>query len=324
MSTNLSTIQILDRAKKTLAVESEAIAGCIERLDEHFATWVSRVAEAPGKLVVAGIGKSADIGRKLVATFNSTGTPAAFLHAADALHGDLGLVQKGDVVLCLSKSGNSPEIKVLLPLLRGLGVEVIALTGNLEGYLASAADFVLDATVSHEACPHDLAPTASTAAQLALGDAFAMCLMEVRGFTATDFAASHPGGALGKRLYIRVSDLLDATRKPAVAPNAPLSEVVLSMSAGRFGATVVVGSDEQVLGIVTDGDLRRALESGFAENVTAADLMTASPRTVPPTALAVEAFRTMETASITSLVVVEGGRFAGLVHLHDILREGIF
>lgn len=324
MSTNLSTIQILDRAKKTLAVESEAIAGCIERLDEHFATWVSRVAEAPGKLVVAGIGKSADIGRKLVATFNSTGTPAAFLHAADALHGDLGLVQKGDVVLCLSKSGNSPEIKVLLPLLRGLGVEVIALTGNLEGYLASAADFVLDATVSHEACPHDLAPTASTAAQLALGDAFAMCLMEVRGFTATDFAASHPGGALGKRLYIRVSDLLDATRKPAVAPNAPLSEVVLSMSAGRFGATVVVGPDEQVLGIVTDGDLRRALESGFAENVTAADLMTASPRTVPPTALAVEAFRTMETASITSLVVAEGGRFAGLVHLHDILREGIF
>lgn len=324
MSTNLSTIQILDRAKKTLAVESEAIAGCIERLDEHFATWVSRVAEAPGKLVVAGIGKSADIGRKLVATFNSTGTPAAFLHAADALHGDLGLVQKGDVVLCLSKSGNSPEIKVLLPLLRGLGVEVIALTGNLEGYLASAADFVLDATVSHEACPHDLAPTASTAAQLALGDAFAMCLMEVRGFTATDFAASHPGGALGKRLYIRVSDLLDATRKPAVAPSAPLPEVVLSMSAGRFGATVVVGPDEQVLGIVTDGDLRRALESGFADNVTAADLMTASPRTVPPTALAVEAFRTMETASITSLVVVEGGRFAGLVHLHDILREGIF
>jgi arabinose-5-phosphate isomerase len=228
------------------------------------------------------------------------------------------------VVLCLSKSGNSPEIKVLLPLLRGLGVEVIALTGNLEGYLASAADFVLDATVSHEACPHDLAPTASTAAQLALGDAFAMCLMEVRGFTATDFAASHPGGALGKRLYIRVSDLLDATRKPAVAPSAPLPEVVLSMSAGRFGATVVVGPDEQVLGIVTDGDLRRALESGFADNVTAADLMTASPRTVPPTALAVEAFRTMETASITSLVVVEGGRFAGLVHLHDILREGIF
>lgn len=324
MSTNLSTIQIVDRAKKTLAVESEAIAGCIERLDDGFAAWVSRVAEAPGKLVVAGIGKSADIGRKLVATFNSTGTPAAFLHAADALHGDLGLVQKGDVVLCLSKSGNSPEIKVLLPLLRGLGVEVIALTGNLEGYLASAADFVLDATVSHEACPHDLAPTASTAAQLALGDAFAMCLMEVRGFTATDFAASHPGGALGKRLYIRVSDLLDATRKPAVAPSAPLPEVVLSMSAGRFGATVVVGPDEQVLGIVTDGDLRRALESGFADNVTAADLMTASPRTVAPTTLAVEAFRTMESASITSLVVVEGERFAGLVHLHDILREGIF
>lgn len=324
MSTNLSTIQIIDRAKKTLAVESEAIAGCIERLDERFAAWVSRVAETPGKLVVAGIGKSADIGRKLVATFNSTGTPAAFLHAADALHGDLGLVQKGDVVLCLSKSGNSPEIKVLLPLLRGLGVEVIALTGNLEGYLASAADFVLDATVSHEACPHDLAPTASTAAQLALGDALAMCLMEVRGFTATDFAASHPGGALGKRLYIRVSDLLDATRKPAVAPSAPLPEVVLSMSAGRFGATVVIGPDEQVLGIVTDGDLRRALEHGFADNVTAADLMTASPRTVALETLAVEAFRTMESASITSLVVVEGERFAGLVHLHDILREGIF
>ena len=324
-------MDVLNRAKKTIALESQAIAKCADRLDAQFAEWVGRIHQGRGRLVVAGIGKSADIGRKLVATFNSTGQPSAFLHAADALHGDLGLVQEGDIVMCISKSGNSPEIKVLLPLLKSLDVPIIALTGNREGTLATMADFILDASVDEEACPHNLAPTTSTAVQLALGDALAMCLMEVRGFTVRDFAASHPGGALGKRLYTRVEDLLDPERRPTVGPEAPLAEVVLSMSAGRYGATVVTEMQRgagQVIGIVTDGDLRRALETGLVSDLasgqTAAQLMSPSPQTIAPTDLAVEAFQRMEAASITSLVVVDGERYLGLVHLHDILREGIF
>lgn len=317
-------MDLLNRAKLTLKIESEAIAGCINRLDASFAEWVERIHASSGRLIVAGIGKSADIGRKLVATFNSTGTQAAFLHAADALHGDLGLVQSGDIVLCISKSGNSPEIKMLIPLLKSISTPIVALTGNLEGDLALAADFVLDASVTREACPHNLAPTASTAAQLALGDALAMCLMEARGFSAGDFAASHPGGALGKRLYTRVSDLLDADRKPAVSSNASLESVVLSMSEGRYGATVVTDDGQRILGIVTDGDLRRGLERGLATGQTAGDLMTPNPQTISPSALAVEAFQWMEAASITSLVVSEEDKYLGLIHLHDILREGIF
>lgn len=317
-------MDLLNRAKLTLKIESEAIAGCINRLDASFAEWVERIHASSGRLIVAGIGKSADIGRKLVATFNSTGTQAAFLHAADALHGDLGLVQSGDIVLCISKSGNSPEIKMLIPLLKSISTPIVALTGNPEGDLALAADFVLDASVTREACPHNLAPTASTAAQLALGDALAMCLMEARGFSAGDFAASHPGGALGKRLYTRVSDLLDADRKPAVSSNASLESVVLSMSEGRYGATVVTDDGQRILGIVTDGDLRRGLERGLATGQTAGDLMTPNPQTISPSALAVEAFQWMEAASITSLVVSEEDKYLGLIHLHDILREGIF
>ena len=317
-------MDLINRAKLTLRIESEAIAGCIDRLDSSFAEWVERIRTSSGRLIVSGIGKSADIGRKLVATFNSTGTQAAFLHAADALHGDLGLVQSGDIVLCISKSGNSPEIKMLIPLLKSINTPIVALTGNMEGDLAQAADFVLDASVKREACPHNLAPTASTAAQLALGDALAMCLMEARGFSAGDFAASHPGGALGKRLYTRVSDLLDTERKPAVPANASLESVVLSMSEGRFGATVVTDDDQRILGIVTDGDLRRGLEKGLATGQTAEDLMTPNPQSISPSALAVEAFQWMEAASITSLVVSEGDAYLGLIHLHDILREGIF
>lgn len=317
-------MDLINRAKLTLRIESEAIAGCIDRLDSSFAEWVERIRTSSGRLIVSGIGKSADIGRKLVATFNSTGTQAAFLHAADALHGDLGLVQSGDIVLCISKSGNSPEIKMLIPLLKSINTPIVALTGNLEGDLAQAADFVLDASVKREACPHNLAPTASTAAQLALGDALAMCLMEARGFSAGDFAASHPGGALGKRLYTRVSDLLDAGRKPAVPANASLESVVLSMSEGRYGATVVTDDAKRILGIVTDGDLRRGLERGLATSQTAADLMTPNPQSISPSALAVEAFQWMEAASITSLVVSDGNKYLGLIHLHDILREGIF
>ena len=317
-------MDLLNRAKLTLKIESEAIAGCINRLDASFAEWVERIHASSGRLIVAGIGKSADIGRKLVATFNSTGTQAAFLHAEDALHGDLGLVQSGDIVLCISKSGNSPEIKMLIPLLKSISTPIVALTGNPEGDLALAADFVLDASVTREACPHNLAPTASTAAQLALGDALAMCLMEARGFSAGDFAASHPGGALGKRLYTRVSDLLDADRKPAVSSNASLESVVLSMSGGRYGATVVTDDGQRILGIVTDGDLRRGLERGLATGQTAGDLMTPNPQTISPSALAVEAFQWMEAASITSLVVSEEDKYLGLIHLHDILREGIF
>jgi arabinose-5-phosphate isomerase len=311
------------RALRTLASEQDAIAALSERIDAGFIEAVRQVLEAPGRLIVTGIGKSAHIANKLVATLNSTGTPAGFMHAAEAIHGDLGLVQKGDVILCISKSGNSPEIKALVPLIKGLGHPLIAMTGQRDGFLAQHADLVLDTTVEREACPHNLAPTASTAAQLAMGDALAMCLMEARGFTADDFATYHPGGALGKRLYTTLGDLVDPERRPAVGPEDSLAEVILAMSAGRTGAAVVL-EGEAIVGIVTDGDLRRALERGGIEGAKAADVMGRAPRVLASDQLAVEAFQIMEAASITQIIVHEGGRYLGLVHLHDLLREGIF
>lgn len=313
----------LKRAEQTLRLESEAIQGLIPRLNSDFEMVVSHLLKLDGRVISTGIGKSGIIAQKLVATLNSTGTPAIFMHAADAIHGDLGLVQKNDVVLCISKSGNSPEIKVLAPLIKSMGVALIGMVGNLDSHLAKTSDFVLNATVDKEACPLDLAPTSSTTAQMALGDALATCLMEGRGFKASDFAQVHPGGALGKRLYIRLGDLMQHDRRPSVNPKSSLQETVLAMSAGRCGATAVVEHDA-LLGIITDGDIRRAMEQGHLSDLTANDIMTSAPKTMQADQLAVEAFQLMEADSISQLIVTRNGEYAGMVHLHDILREGIF
>lgn len=310
------------RAQRTLELESQAIAQLVARLDDAFEAVGERILQLQGRVVMTGIGKSAIIAQKLVATFNSTGTPAVFMHAADAIHGDLGLVQKHDVVICISKSGNSPEIKALSPLIKSRGIPLIGMVGNLDSHLAQQSDYILDTTVSKEACPLDLAPTSSTAAQMALGDALATCLMEARGFKAEDFAEMHPGGALGKRLYTRLNDLLDAQRKPQVAPTSSLSEVVLQMSQGRCGATAVI-DQEQVVGIITDGDLRRHLEATQPATTTAHNLMSSSPKTLEGSHLAVHAFQIMEEHAISQIIVTHEGAYAGMVHLHDLIKEGI-
>jgi arabinose-5-phosphate isomerase len=310
------------RAQRTLELESQAIAQLVARLDDAFEAVGERILQLQGRVVMTGIGKSAIIAQKLVATFNSTGTPAVFMHAADAIHGDLGLVQKDDMVICISKSGNSPEIKALSPLIKSRGIQLIGMVGNLDSHLAQQSDYILDTTVSEEACPLDLAPTSSTAAQMALGDALATCLMEARGFKAEDFAEMHPGGALGKRLYTRLNDLLDAQRKPQVTPTSSLSEVVLQMSQGRCGATAVI-DQEQVVGIITDGDLRRHLETAQSATTTAQDLMSSAAKTLEGSHLAVHAFQIMEEHAISQIIVTHEGAYTGMVHLHDLIKEGI-
>lgn len=312
----------IERARHTLELESQAIAQLVDQLDGSFQRVGELVLNLKGRVIMTGIGKSAIIAQKLVATFNSTGTPAVFMHAADAIHGDLGLVQQNDAVLCISKSGNSPEIKALSPLIKSRGIPLIGMVGNLESHLAKQSDFILDTTVSKEACPLDLAPTSSTAAQMAMGDALATCLMEARGFKAEDFAEMHPGGALGKRLYTRLSDLVDAQRAPKVTPQSSLADVVLQMSQGRCGATAVL-EEGTVIGIVTDGDLRRHLEARGSSDVEARNLMSASPKTLEAEHLAVHAFQVMEEHAISQIIVTEGGAYAGMVHLHDLIKEGI-
>jgi arabinose-5-phosphate isomerase len=274
--------------------------------------------------VVSGIGKSALVGRKIVATLNSTGTPALFMHAADAIHGDLGNVQKGDIVLCISKSGDSPEIKVLVPLLKSMGNTLIGMVSNLKGYLAKNSDMLLRTPIEKEACPNNLAPTSSTTAQLAMGDALAVALMECRGFTSSDFAKYHPGGALGKKLYVTIGDLIEESEKPEVAPSTPIKDVIISISRGRVGAVAVM--DKTILkGIITDGDIRRMLERGSNLLKTkASDIMGVNPKTIESSELAVAGFQIMESNSITQLIVVKNGKYKGIVHLHDILKEGIF
>jgi arabinose-5-phosphate isomerase len=318
-------MQLRERGAHTLRLESQEIARLAERLDDRFAEAVIAMGNCTGRVVVTGIGKSAHIGAKITATLNSTGTPALFMHAAEAIHGDLGLIQPGDVILCISKSGNSPEIKALMPLFRSMGNPVIGMVGNLESALAQHATIVLDTTVVREACPLNLAPTTSTAVQLALGDALAVCLMEARGFSSSDFAAYHPGGALGKRLYTTLGDLVRSERAPEVSPDAAIGQVLLSISEGRCGATVVVESGE-VVGIITDGDIRRAWQHGLSPGgaATAREVMTPHPKRMDIRDLAVEAFSAMEQAAITGIVVCDAERYVGIVHLHDILREGIF
>ncbi|WP_165930229.1 MULTISPECIES: SIS domain-containing protein [Flavobacterium] len=319
----ISKENILASAKKTILSESQSIAKLTDFLDENFIEATQNIYNSKGRLVVTGIGKSAIIAQKMVASFNSTGTPSLFLHASEAIHGDLGMVQNEDIVICISKSGNSPEIKVLVPLLKRFGNTLIAITGNTTSFLAKGSDFVLNTTVDAEACPNNLAPTNSTTAQLVMGDAIAVCLMEMRDFKAEDFAVYHPGGALGKKLLLRVKDMLEHTLKPMVAPDASIKKVIFEISEKRLGVTAVVDQDK-VIGIITDGDIRRMLNDrdSFAD-LTAKDIMTKNPKLVSSTAMVVDALNTLEDFSITQLVVVDNGEYKGVLHLHDILKEGI-
>jgi len=313
----------LATAKKTILSESESIANLVQFLDDDFVTAAEIVYNCKNRLVVTGIGKSAIIAQKIVATLNSTGTPSLFLHAAEAIHGDLGMVQPGDVVICISKSGNSPEIKVLVPLLKRFGNTLIAMTANKTSFLGKESDYVLNAYVEAEACPNNLAPTNSTTAQLVLGDALAVCLMEMRNFKAEDFAKYHPGGALGKKLLLRVGDMLDSTHMPKVNPDSSIKQAIVEISEKRLGVTAVI-ENNTIVGIITDGDIRRMLnDRDNIAGVIAADIMTKNPKTIKSTDMAVDALNTMEDFAITQLVVADEGEYKGILHLHDILKEGI-
>ena len=314
---------ILATAKKTILAESEAISQLVDFLTEDFVKTVEIIYQGTGRLVVTGIGKSAIIAQKIVATLNSTGTPSLFLHASEAIHGDLGMVQPGDVVICISKSGNSPEIKVLVPLLKRFGNKLIAITGNTTSFLGKEADYVLNTYVESEACPNNLAPTNSTTAQLVMGDALAVCLMEMRQFTAEDFAKYHPGGALGKKLLLRVGDMLDTTHKPVVSPEANIKTVIMEISEKRLGVTAVV-ENNKVIGIITDGDIRRMLnKTETISGLTAKDIMTVNPKRIKSTDLVSDALNILEDFSITQLMVIDQDEYKGVIHLHDILKEGI-
>jgi len=315
---------IRETALRTITLESEAIKGLAPFINDDFEAVVRLLASAKGRLVVSGIGKSAIIGSKVVATLNSTGTPAIFMHAADAIHGDLGMVQQDDTVLVISKSGESPEIRVLVPLIKNLGNKLVAMVGNLSSYLAQHADYVLNTTVPQEACPNNLAPTSSTTAQLVMGDAIAVSLMELKGFTSSDFAKFHPGGALGKKLYLHVSDLSGQNEKPFVLESSSLKKVIVEITEKRLGVTAVVDGNGRLAGVITDGDLRRMLDRGGSlDEVTARDIMSPHPKTVPADALAVEALDRMRKNNITQLLVTHGDSYAGVIHLHDLIREGL-
>lgn len=312
-------------AVEVLQLEAQSVLELQKYVDQSFEDAVTAIFGMKGRLVITGIGKSAIIGQKIVATLNSTGTPAVFMHAADAIHGDLGIIQPDDVVLCISKSGNTPEISVLIPFLKMNGNKLIAMVGNVDSFLAKEADFVLNCTVQKEACPNNLAPTCSSTAQLALGDALASSLIHLRGFTSHDFAKFHPGGILGKRLYIKVNDLFKYNEKPFVLPTDNIQKVILEISGKCLGVTAVVEND-RVVGAITDGDLRRMLQknSNF-DHLTAADIMTPNPKTIPPETLAVEALDMMKQKQITNLFVVnEQLHYLGVIHIHDIIKEGIF
>jgi len=311
-------------ARDVLINESTAIQNLANFIDDNFERCVKEIYSAKGRVVITGIGKSAIIANKIVATLNSTGTPAIFMHAADAIHGDLGMIQQDDIVICLSKSGNTPEIKVLVPLLKRRGSKLVALVSNTNSYLAEQADFILNATIAEEACPHNLAPTTSTTAHLALGDALAVCLLELRDFSSRDFAEYHPGGSLGKQLYLKVSDIYTNNQLPLVSPETPLMDVILEISSKRLGCTAVVDAERNLLGIITDGDLRRMLQKNISiADVKAEEIMTRTPKKIEKDEFAVKALHQMQEANITQLVVIDGKKVAGFIHLHDLLKEGI-
>ena len=314
---------IKQAALRTIKMEAQSIQDLVAYINEDFERAIHAIAKCKGRLVISGIGKSAVIAQKIVATLNSTGTPSIFMHAADAIHGDLGIIQQEDVVMIISKSGSSPEIKVLLPLIKNFGNILIAMVGNTNSDLAKTADIILNTTVEQEACPNNLAPTTSTTAQLAMGDAIAVCLMELKGFSTDDFAKFHPGGMLGKKLYLRISDIYAYNEKPSVLLDQPLKEIIVEITKKRLGATAVVDSKQTLCGIITDGDLRRMLEKNHvSENLRAKDIMTKNPKTIGADELAINALDTMRKHEITQIIVAKEGTYLGMVHLHDLLREG--
>mgnify|MGYP000607179338 FL=1 len=317
---------ILNTAKETILLESDAIANLANLIDDNFAKAIIFILASKGRVIVTGIGKSANIANKIVATLNSTGTPAIFMHAADAIHGDLGNVQKDDVVICISKSGNTPEIKVLVPLIKNYGNKIVAITGNIDSFLGKNADFPLNTFVEKEACPNNLAPTTSTTAQLVMGDAIAVCLLKLNNFSSKDFAKYHPGGALGKQLYLRVSDLIKNNQVPQVSENDSVAKVIVEISEKRLGVTAVLNAKNAIVGIITDGDIRRMLsKSTTIESFTAKDIMGKNPKTILNDAMAVEALERLENNNITQILVTDlENKYIGVVHLHDLIKEGIF
>jgi arabinose-5-phosphate isomerase len=316
---------VIKTALRTIELEAESIAELAQHINEDFEKAVFAIGNCKGRVIVSGIGKSGIIAQKIVATLNSTGTPSLFMHAADAIHGDLGMIQKEDVVMLISKSGESEEIKVLIPLIKNFGNPLIGMTGNNQSYLSKNADYFLNTTISREACANNLAPTSSTTAQLVMGDAIAVCLMELVGFNGNDFARLHPGGNLGKRLYLRVKDLYVTSAKPMVKPTASLREVILEITAKRLGATAVISDDDTISGIITDGDLRRMLEkSETLQNIIAENILTKNPKTVNEDELAVNALEQLRTHDISQLIVIDTNqKYLGILHLHDLVREGI-
>ncbi|MCK9254672.1 MAG: KpsF/GutQ family sugar-phosphate isomerase [Bacteroidales bacterium] len=317
--------KIIEIAKKTIIIEAESISNLVNFIDVKFAEVVEKIFESTGRVIITGIGKSANIGNKIVASFNSTGTPAIFMHAADAIHGDLGIVQKDDIVICLSKSGNTPEIKVLIPLIRNNGNLLVAIVGDENSFLAKSADYVLLTKVDSEACPNNLAPTSSTTAQLVMGDALMVALLQMRGFTTEDFARFHPGGSLGKKLYLRVDDIYVQNAMPKVKPKDNIKKVISEITSKRLGATAVVDENDMLLGIITDGDLRRMLEKFPSEftNLNAKNIMSDKPKVVEKNCLAINALSIIRKNNISQIIVVNENKYLGIVHLHDLMREGI-
>jgi arabinose-5-phosphate isomerase len=315
--------EILEVAKQTLQTEVEGLTGLISKLDDNFAVIVKQILATKGRVILTGVGKSAIIAQKIVATFNSTGTPSIFMHAADAIHGDLGIIQQDDIIICISKSGNTSEVKVLVPFLKLAGNTLIGMVGDTKSYLAQQADFILDTTVEKEACPHNLAPTTSTTAQLAMGDALAVCLLKGRDFSKGDFAKYHPGGSLGKRLYLKVKDLYTHNNKPEVQPDTMIKEVIVEITKNRLGAVTVVDNNT-IAGVITDGDIRRMMEKyNSFDGLTAKDIMHKLPRQIESSELAINALEVMRNNNITQLIVADKGVYKGIIHLHDLLKEGI-
>lgn len=316
-------VEILEIARKTLQIEAESVKRLSTRLNDQFSQLVQQILYLNARVIVTGIGKSAIVAQKIVATFNSTGTPAIFMHAADAIHGDLGMIQKDDLIICISKSGNTPEIKVLVPLLKQGKNKLAGMVGNIDSFLAQQSDWILDTTVEQEACPHNLAPTSSTTAQMAMGDALAVCLLECREFSSADFAKYHPGGSLGKRLYLKVGDLAAQNEKPMVASASSVKEVIIEITKNRLGAVAVV--DNGILkGIITDGDIRRMLNNNNSiSGLCASDIMTTSPKYIDKSELAINALELLRSNNITQILVGTDKKFEGFIHLHDLLKEGI-
>jgi len=315
--------QIISVAKKTIETESEAIKNLATLIDQSFTDAVEYIYNSNGRVIITGIGKSAIIANKIVATLNSTGTPAIFMHAADAIHGDLGTILEQDVVICISKSGTTPEIKVLVPLIKVRGNKLVAITSNSDSFLGQQADFILNAFVEKEACPNNLAPTTSTTAQLVIGDALAVCLLDLKGFSSKDFAKFHPGGSLGKKLYLRVSDLTKINKKPVVQLDTNIKEVIVEISENMLGVTAVIDKNK-VVGIITDGDLRRMLvKADSFHGLTAKDIMSKHPKTISNNAMAVEAIEIMDKNGITQIIAVDNGTYCGIVHIHNLTNEGI-